>query len=153
MRVYFVKQYRAVLSVCNSIIDRCALILSCEDPDTRWNHKHQLFVFRHGFLKTLKKERDGILITTYEVVLWKIIIFTIIPHRDRGHWITRNLTRGLSFDLGIKGFPSGGKRWVPKLSPSGGKRWVPKLNGSYNLSLIQMSCGWVLFKNGNSHVS
>ena len=141
MRVYFVKQYRAVLSVCNSIIDRCALILSCEDPDTRWNHKHRLFVFRHGFLKTLKKERAGILITTYEVVLWKIIIFTIIPHRDRGHWITRNLTRGLSFDLGIKGFPSGGKHWVPKL------------NGSYNLSLIQMSCGWVLFKNGNSHVS
>ena len=60
MRVYFVKQYRAVLSAYNSIIDRCVFILSCEDPDTPWNHKHRLLVFRHGFLKTMKKGRDGI---------------------------------------------------------------------------------------------
>lgn len=45
-----------------------------------------------------------LLLTFHRPVLEIIKTFTIISYIDRCYGITRNLTRGLAFDMGIKGF-------------------------------------------------
>lgn len=55
------------------------------------------------------KKEVVLLLTNCKSVLEKIKNFTSISYTDRCHGITRNMARGFAFDIGIKGFPSGGE--------------------------------------------